>query len=262
MAKEFAGYPGPGRCAALVASCAAFENPVKSMPQTLAIGLTALVRQAGRDADAEVRGCGLELAEKAEQGVPAELRQACLEAAHLGLKDSTPANRARAVRVAAQPAHALRNEVVLALRDPEAEVRREAVRAVGPWDDTVATEDLLVWLHDPDAGVRHACEQVLREDRKLTEEHVEMGRLVTDARPAMRVRVVNQLHDGGELDLNVWLRRLSHDPSAAVRAATVRAAIEQHCADLVDRIEQIAGEDPSPTVRQLARFYISVGSSN
>jgi hypothetical protein len=73
----------------------------------------------------------------------------------------------------------------------------------------------------------------------------------------MRLRVLDQLRHVSDLDHALWLRRLSHDSSPAVRVAALRVMSQQTVVDLSDRIDQMARSDPSPTVRQLAQFYAS-----
>ena len=51
--------------------------------------------------------------------------------------------------------------------------------------------------------------------------------------------------------------RLSHDSSPSVRVAAMRAMTQQSFVDLSDRIDQMARTDPSPTVCQLAQFYLT-----
>jgi len=80
---------------------------------------------------------------------------------------------------------------------------------------------------------------------------------MTDSRPGTRLQVIELLKRADDLEPGVWLRRLSHDPSAAVRAAAIRAAAEQSLAQLADRLEQMSQNDPCATVRQLAQFYLS-----
>ena len=80
---------------------------------------------------------------------------------------------------------------------------------------------------------------------------------MTDAQPGTRLQVLDLLGRSRDLEPGAWLRRLSNDPSPAVRAAAVRAATEQPMASLVDRLEQMAQNDPSSTVRQLAQYYLS-----
>src|SRR5262249_52828824 len=122
-------------------------------------------------------------------------------------------------------------------------------------EQVIDDEALLASLHDPDPEVRRLCEAALR-GRQLLPEHIRLGRLLTDPNPVVRLRVLDDLYKTPELDPGVWLRRLSHDPSPAVRAAAVRAMSQQTLIDLSDRIDQIARSDPSPTVCQLARFYL------
>lgn len=259
-AKNFTTLSRPGRSAVLHATALSVESLTEAPPAPLVVALTALVRQATRDHDESVRGAALTLADKSPATLPADYQQACAELAKLGLKDAQAENRALAVRVAGRRGKDMTAAVVAALRDPSGDVRREALLAVGPWDDAVGTEDLLQWLHDPEAPVRRACEDVLREHRHLAESHIAMGRLLTDGRPAVRLQVFEFLAGKTDLDPVVWLRRLSHDSSPAVRAATVRAVAELSYADLSERIEQMAQQDPSATVRQIAQFYLSRGN--
>ena len=60
-----------------------------------------------------------------------------------------------------------------------------------------------------------------------------------------------------DIDPGLWLRRLSHDPSPAVRVAALRLMWRQKLVDLSDRIDQMARTDDSPTVCQLAQFYLT-----
>jgi HEAT repeat protein len=184
----------------------------------------------------------------------------CQEAIHACLHDPEPENRIRALNLAGHPHVNLVDQAVPLLRDPVPEVRRAAMLALGPAPEMVATDDLLHWLHDSDAKVRTLCETALR-GRGLREDHLRLGRLITDPQPKVRLQVPENLHRTQELDPGVWLRRLSHDPVPAVRAAAIRSATEQPMVDLRDRIEQMVQNDPSPTVRQVARYYLSCRSS-
>jgi HEAT repeat protein len=145
--------------------------------------------------------------------------------------------------------------VVPLLRDSSVRVRESAMLAVGAQPNVVSTDDLLGWLHDGDAGVRALCEKALRS-RGLQERHIRLGRLITDPSARVRLKLIDMLKRTTDLEPGVWLRRLSHDPVAAVRAAAVRAIQEQELATLADRIEQMAQNDPCPTVRQLAQYYL------
>jgi hypothetical protein len=182
------------------------------------------------------------------------LGQTCRDLGLAGLKDPGPENRIRAVNLllcAGDPK--LLAKVVPLLKDQPAEVRQAALVALGPAKETIGDDDLLPLLHDADAGVRKLTEEALRS-RGLPENHLLLAKLISDDRPEQRLRVVHHLFQTEDLPVGIWLRRLSQDPAPAVRAAAVRAA---HQADLRDRLGEMAREDPSPTVRQLANYYLN-----
>jgi hypothetical protein len=175
-----------------------------------------------------------------------------------GLKTPDPDCRVRAVRLMLHAA--LRSDAELLaqavplLRDPAAPVRRAALLALGMAESVVSEDSLLPLLHDPDADVRRLCEAALR-GRGLQEDHLRLARLISDARPSARLEVFEVLNRANDLDAGTWLRHLSLDPSPAVRAAAARAAAAQTQVDLRAQLRQLAQEDPSPTVRQLAAHY-------
>src|SRR5262249_7899356 len=110
-------------------------------------------------------------------------------------------------------------------------------------------------LHDADAEVQRTCEMVLIS-RGLDEKHIPVARAISHPAPTGRLAVFQLLRRSADLDRAVWLRRLSQDPAAAVRAAAVRAVIQQQQFDLRDRLAEMAEPDPSPTVRDLAVHYL------
>jgi hypothetical protein len=172
------------------------------------------------------------------------------------LKDSRPENRIKAIQLAQLPGVNSLEEIVPLLGDSASEVRQAAMLAVGPAPEVMADDDLLYYLHDPDEKVRQLCETALR-GRGLRDNHLKLGKLMTDRRPGARLEVLDHLRRVNDLEPGIWLRRLSHDSSPAVRAAAVRAAAEQPFVDLQDRLEQMVQNDPSPTVQQLAQYYLS-----
>lgn len=180
----------------------------------------------------------------------------CREVALACLKDEHAANRNRAVHLALYPALDLLTDVAPLLRDPSVEVRRAAVLAIGASRRAISDENLALALHDSDAEVRRLCEKALR-GRGLTLRHIHLARLITDGRPTTRLQVVHFLLTDSDLDVAVWLRLLSLDPSDAVRLAAVRIAAEQELPELNERLEQMSKSDPSPTVAQWARYYLA-----
>jgi hypothetical protein len=215
-----------------------------------------LLPAAGRSLDKEVRGRAMRLADRLLMcDRRPEIVAVCREAIRQGFQDAEAENRALAVRLALRAEAHLLPQLVPLLDDPSAMVRRAALVALGPAADAVPTDDLLRSLHDSDEDVRRLCVATLR-GRGLRNEDVALGRLISDPRAGVRLQVFDTLRRANDLEPGVWLRRMSNDPVAAVRAAAVRAAGEQAQVDLTDRLTQIAQNDPSPTVRQLATFYV------
>jgi hypothetical protein len=185
------------------------------------------------------------------------ISQTCRDLGLSGLKDPSPENRVRAVNLVLRVGEPqLLCKVVPLLKDQAAEVRQAAVTALGPAKESLGDDDLLPLLHDADPGVRKLTEEALRS-RGLPESHVLLARLISDDRPGERLQVVHHLFQTEDLPVGIWLRRLSQDPAPAVRAAAVRAAHYQTKADLRDRLLEMAREDPSATVRQLASHYLN-----
>jgi hypothetical protein len=172
-----------------------------------------------------------------------------------GLQHPVADVRLRAVCLAMRPELQHLEPVRPLLADPAAEVRRAAVLALGGAPAIVADDDLLGVLHDPDAEVKRLCRTALR-GRGLRERDVEFGRLLVSPKLADRLELLAALHDDGELDLSIWLRRLSQDPAPAVRAAAARAAAEEQVFQMQDRLAQMAAQDPDETVRPIALFHL------
>src|SRR5262249_58102889 len=101
--------------------------------------------------------------------------------------DTDGDNRALAARLALHPGMDLQQQTLPLLRDPKPEVRRVAILVVGPAQNVISTDDLLRWLHDPDAEVRRLCEVAL-SGRQVPKEHIRLGRLLTDASPHERLK--------------------------------------------------------------------------
>lgn len=173
--------------------------------------------------------------------------RACLTA-------ENPSVRLQAVQLSLAPGLELEKDLTPLLRDPIVEVRRAAIVVAGP-APKVLDEALLPSLRDSDPDVQQLAEAALR-GRGLTSQHLKLGRMLTDSNPRERLKVLNHLEDSAELEPSVWLRRLSHDPADSVRATTVRVMAEQTVLDMSDRLEQMRRNDPSPTVSQLAAYYL------
>ena len=240
--------PEAGRARALRALAQGCVGPMREAS-------ARLLAEASGDAALPVQEAALELAAALLRKPGQEhAAPACRRLARAGLASPSGGSRVRAIALALQPGMDLLEEVGALLRDKDAAVRRAAVLAVGPADQAVKDETLLACLHDPDAEVAKLAAAALR-GRGLRPDQLEMGRLFTHPRPRSRVQVLDRLREVPDADPVIWLRRLSHDPSPSVRCAALRIMSEQLPGELGDRIEQMAGADPSPSVAQLARYY-------
>lgn len=257
LAEDYAHRGIPGREGTLRLAAAWLERPRDRRPPALAAWAARLLAEVQRADDKEVDEPALDLAaallalpdQSAENPVYRRLAQK-------GLASPDPEKRVRAVRLAMHPGINLLDEVTPLLNDPRPEVRRAAMLAVGPAAGAMPTDNLLPWLHDSDADVRRLCEAALLARSDFRPEHLPLARLITAPQPSVRLQVLRQLQRNHDLEPGIWLRRLSHDTAPEVRAAAVRAAAGQSVADLSDRLSQMAQSDPSPTVSQLARYYL------
>src|SRR5262249_33192077 len=125
-------------------------------------------------------------------------RSAGRELVRQGLGHPVVEQRVSAVGLALRQDVGLLAAVVPLLNDPAAEVRRAAVLAVGPHASAIGDEDLIHWLHDPDAQVRVLCRTALR-GRGLRERDVEMGWLLTHPDPLERMKLFRELNEDSDL---------------------------------------------------------------
>ncbi|NBS90472.1 hypothetical protein EBS67_10810 [bacterium] len=161
----------------------------------------------------------------------------------------------QAIHLAIAPEVGLTELSIAALQDKNVEVRKVAILACASAIESVSVDSLLPSLHDSDSEIRAYCESALIA-RGLNKEHLQLGKLLTDPRASKRLEVLDSLMDDTELDQSLWLRKLSHDSSPAVRVAALRMMSLQEIPDLHDRIDQMSRSDPSKTVSDLAAFYL------
>jgi hypothetical protein len=83
---------------------------------------------------------------------------------------------------------------------------------------------------------------------------IRLGRRYTAPDAAERQKLLIDLADEEELDVTVWLDRLTADPDPAVRAGAARVAADRR-ADHGARLEQMSQSDPDTTVRRIAGYY-------
>jgi hypothetical protein len=260
LAETFPSLSAAGQCTALELHSLLLQLTDEVTDPQLSPATAAIVARVAVARNSQANALALATAERlrGKWNTSPELVTAIRELVRACFADPDQSNRLRAIHLARNPAIDLLGEAVVLLNDPYAEVRAGAMLGVGTSEAAISTDDLLHWLHDPDREVRRLCEKALRT-RGLEDLHLRLGRMITDARAGTRLEVFELLRAAQDLDESVWLRRLSHDASAAVRAAAVRAAAEQGLANLADRLQQMSQNDPSATVRQLAQFYAVSG---
>jgi hypothetical protein len=252
LADTFDQLSTPGQVAALKIQAVSSNAGGRARASAAAATLV----KASKSNYPEVHAAAMELACQAlgwrsGEEVAAASRQVIRRA----LENPEPEVRIRATRLATVPEVNSLGLLVPLLSDSNPEVRREVMIVLGPAGSALGTDELLPWLHDSDSDVRFLCEKALRA-RGLREEHIRLGRLITDANPQIRLQVVALLGQNPDLEIGVWLRRLSHDPSAAVRAAAIRGIGDRQPVHLTDRLVQLSENDPCATIRQLAHFYL------
>ncbi len=260
---RFAGLSSAGKNSVLhFAAAFASRDDDGALPANLARVFGDLM--AAGEPDDQLRPAALSLAGALVERAPAgQWQSICRGLALKGLADARGATRVAAIQlVLREPLRKdgeLLNRIVPFLRDGEASVRRLALVALGTNTDVVREEDILPLLHDADPEIQHLCEVVLRS-RGLSDAHVRLARLISDASPAVRLQVIPLLRQAADLDVDVWLRRLTLDPAPAVRAAAARIASHDPSDDLRRRLDEMAQTDPSPTVREIAQFYVDRGT--
>lgn len=254
--KEFHRLSPPGQ-AVILNLAVAWAEPV-ACSKCLACTCGRLLAEVNHLARPDLHGPAVELTlALLGRSHEANLRCAGRDLARLALHSPDATTRVRALKLATLPGIDLRKDAVPLLSDPQPLVRRAAMLAIGEASDAIQTDNLLPWLHDPDPEVRKLCESALcGEKRRLKPEYLRLAKLITDPRWQVRVSVLDHLDDAEELDAGAWLRRLSHDVSPAVRAAAIRAACAAPAVDLTDRLDQMARDDPSATVSELARHFL------
>lgn len=262
LGRALSHFNAPGQREALALATGWLSAASRPAPASLVPAGARLLGEAAAATAPEVHAAGLELC-AALLAVPehAEAVRPAQDFLRAALRSSSADNRVGAIRLVMQPGMDLLEPVVALLSDPEVVVRRAAMLAVGPARDAVPDECLLPSLHDNDAEVRRLCEAAL-SSRGLRPECLQLGRLLTHPQPTTRLQVLDHLPHIPDLDPGQWLRRLSHDPSPSVRVAAMRAMVGQPYLDLSDRIDQMARSDPSPTVCQLARYYLHNGRTS
>jgi hypothetical protein len=178
----------------------------------------------------------------------AELHSRCVELMR------SPNEKVRAsagVTVVTVPLDSAASRGLILLRDDAASVRRSILLALAERQELLANEDVVGFLRDSSTSVRTSAETVLAS-RGLTPEQIVLAKRATDPSPIVRAQTPRHIVESNAVDRVVWLRHLSQDVAPTVRAEAARALASVGTEECLDRLDQMAHEDPDMDVRQLA----------
>jgi HEAT repeat protein len=178
----------------------------------------------------------------------AELHSRCIE---LIRSPNEKVRAAAGVTVVSVPIDTAASRGLVLLQDQSAAVRRAVLLALADRQELLSNEDVVGFLRDPSAAVRTSAETVLTS-RGLSAEQIALAKRATDPSPLVRAQAPRHIVESEAVDRIVWLRHLSQDVAASVRAEAARALATLGTEECVDRLDQMAQEDPDSQIRQLA----------
>ncbi|MGF1582255.1 MAG: HEAT repeat domain-containing protein [Gemmataceae bacterium] len=223
----------------------------------------------------------LELAGVLLDQIPSpECIESCRKLIGTELHSPDPCSQLRAIQLALhRPFRAdqeLLKEIVPFLKNENWTLRRAAVLAVGSVKELITREELFGLLHDRNDTIRRLATTALRS-RGLAEDLITLGKLATDPRARSRLLVGELLvrseallgwvetnpkaRKSKKTELEQWLLRMTRDSSRAVRASAIRLAFRYRFPDIVSRIEEMVQNDPSPSVRLIAKEMLAANNS-
>jgi hypothetical protein len=188
----------------------------------------------------------------------AELHSRCVEL----LRCTNEKVRAAAgVTVVSVPLDSAAARGLVLLHDDAAAVRRAVLMALADRQELLANEDVVGFLRDSSAAVRTSAETVLTS-RGLSAEQIALAKRATDPSPLVRAQTPRHIVESSVVDRVVWLRHLSQDVAAAVRAEAARALATVGTEECLHRLDEMAHEDPDAQVRQLASNLRTGGAAS
>ena len=182
-----------------------------------------------------------------------ELIGAIRQLVSFGAKSESSQVQVQAITTALNPNLDCLTDVTVCLKSPHKDVRQAAILALGPASETITDEVLLPCLHDKDKTIVHLTETALQA-RGLREDQIRLGKMMADPKPVKRLEVLDHLSATRDIDPMIWLKKMSNDPSPAVRAAAVRAIFLEKPAEEKASFPKIE-KDQSASVNKLAAFY-------
>jgi len=109
-------------------------------------------------------------------------------------------------------------------------------------------------LHDEDQTIVQLTETALQA-RGLREDQIRLGKLMADPKPVKRLEVLDHLSTTRDIDPMIWLKKMSNDPSPAVRAAAARALNQERTSQSENQTAKVSFSEMNETVKKLGSFY-------
>ena len=203
---------------------------------------------------AALQMCGSILKQNPDVEIIGSIRQMV----SLGAKGESSQVQIQAIATALNPKLDCLTDVTICLKSPHKEVRQAAILALGPATETITDEVLLPCLHDEDRTIVHLTETALQA-RGLREDQIRLGKMMADPKPVKRLEVLDHLSSTRDIDPMIWLKKMSNDPSPAVRAAAARAMLLERTGEEGKTLGR-GEKDPSESVMKLATFYETSGN--
>ena len=189
-----------------------------------------------------------------KQNPPAEILGSIKQLVSAGAKSDSSIVQIQAITVALNPKTDCLQEVAICLKSPHKEVRQAAILALGPASETIMDEVLLPSLHDEDQTIVHLTETALQA-RGLREDQIRLGKLMADPKPVKRLEVLDHLSTTRDIDPMIWLKKMSNDPSPAVRAAAARAiTLEKELSNELTGNKSVINEK-NESVSKITKIY-------
>ena len=189
-----------------------------------------------------------------KQNPPPEVLGSIKQLVSAGAKSESSLVQIQAITVALNPKTDCLQEVAICLKSPHKEVRQAAILALGPASETIMDEVLLPSLHDEDQTIVHLTETALQA-RGLREDQIRLGKLMADPKPVKRLEVLDHLSATRDIDPMIWLKKMSNDPSPAVRAAAARAiTLEKELSNELTENKPVINEK-NESVSKITKIY-------
>ncbi len=187
------------------------------------------------------------------------------EEVDIELKEIQPEVRSLAIRLLRNYPQTSSDVVEVLIRlcqEEDPERHREAIHSLGCTADDSALDTIMHGLEEQHDGVRLAALDVLRNFPGSDRVNKQLLKMFEDSDPAIRQRVVEQIHSLSKSDVSDYLcRALEDDDLGVCRAALKALSIESHDSETSLRIENLIfrfpnelGKTAAATLRRMQDF--------